>query len=629
MSPAPVSPNRPFSNLSKLSQASQDRQALEAAVEQYLTLPGQLEEEAESINLQEFFDDNGVILPVSPKNWSLAASPRPLSRSVPTEEKHGSLSTRQQLMNTQSALEKARKMADQQRKESQKKQEVVSSQAVDIQRLRHYHLLFSPLGYVPAGPVFKSHLSHMHIEESLPVHNGDQEELADEALTTKGPGSAMTNEQRSLLLAVFRKSIVKVTGKGQRTAMMYRWTWFRFLIHCKLVGPEDSWDRHYPADMKIAWALAGKIFSLFQEPNSNPPALSFSGWANALQAVIRAGGLYTKGPKVVEVVFQTFLPRAQEQLGITDEEAKKHQASTMSGASDRKRSVTATSRERSQSRTARSLSRSLSRSQSRGVSRSASRALSFFSGGGSNMGEDDEDLTNDDGKLPMVWQINLAEQQICEPECLQLLHEYKGLLEVLFHSYAEEPPEELCAQEPHLSAEKFTYMLKELRFYPDFVQQYSVTKHLNASMARHGDEWLSFSGFVECLCRVTFCFLNTYGNNAQQTSPSKFKMLWTLALLENRLPRWIRKGRTPRGDDDPSGSDSETEGFTGPPQGANSLWQRRDANFSISACKNEEIVLWPTMVVSGEGLRKLQFERLVSVNSRFDTEIDRALSTLR
>lgn len=64
------------------------------------------------------------------------------------------------------------------------------------------------------------------------------------------------------------------------------------------------------------------------------------------------------------------------------------------------------------------------------------------------------------------------------------------------------------------------YPAEELRFYPDFVQQYSVTKHLNASMARHGDEWLSFSGFVECLCRVTFCFLNTYGNNAQQTSPS-------------------------------------------------------------------------------------------------------------
>ena len=41
---------------------------------------------------------------------------------------------------------------------------------------------------------------------------------------------------------------------------------------------------------------------------------------------------------------------------------------------------------------------------------------------------DDETMT-DDGKLPLVWQLNLAEQQICEPECLQLLHEYSRLLE--------------------------------------------------------------------------------------------------------------------------------------------------------------------------------------------------------
>lgn len=37
-----------------------------------------------------------------------------------------------------------------------------------------------------------------------------------------------------------------------------------------------------------------------QEPNSQPPALSFSGWANALQAAIRAKGLYTTAPEVIE-----------------------------------------------------------------------------------------------------------------------------------------------------------------------------------------------------------------------------------------------------------------------------------------------------------------------------------------
>ena len=78
---------------------------------------------------------------------------------------------------------------------------------------------------------------------------------------------------------------------------------------------------------KIPWVLAGKIFKLFQEANSNPPALSFGSWANALQAVLRSQGLYSKGPEIVEAIFKTFLPRAQEQLGITDEDARRQMTS--------------------------------------------------------------------------------------------------------------------------------------------------------------------------------------------------------------------------------------------------------------------------------------------------------------
>lgn len=90
----------------------------------------------------------------------------------------------------------------------------------------------------------------------------------------------------------------------------------------------------------------------------------------------------------------------------------------------------------------------------RAVRRSQSRAVSYFSAGDSTNGDEDyrkhkrqlrsgclniskvtwwrqdSDEEPDDGKLPLIWQMNLAEQQMCEPECLQLLHEYGKLLEV-------------------------------------------------------------------------------------------------------------------------------------------------------------------------------------------------------
>ena len=88
---------------------------------------------------------------------------------------------------------------------------------------------------------------------------------------------------------------------------------------------------------KVPWVLAGKIFKLCQEANSNPPALSFGSWANALQAVLRSSGLYAKGPEIVEAIFKTFLPRAQEQLGITDDDAQKTVTKAMQGRQHGKR----------------------------------------------------------------------------------------------------------------------------------------------------------------------------------------------------------------------------------------------------------------------------------------------------
>ena len=50
---------------------------------------------------------------------------------------------------------------------------------------------------------------------------------------------------------------------------------------------------------------------------------------------------------------------------------------------------------------------------------------------------------------------------------------------------------------------------EEMRFFPDFVQQYSLKKHCNATEARYGiEEGLCFAAFVETMCRICFCSLS-------------------------------------------------------------------------------------------------------------------------
>eukprot|EP00434_Breviolum_minutum_P020640 symbB.v1.2.018198.t1/scaffold1442.1/size120416/8 len=606
----------------KLSSTSDERKAIQSAVESYYALPGVPDSELESVDLQDFFNNNGVLIADRPQNWVLLASlGRPLSRSKPSTEQHGSLSTRQQLLNSQNSLENARKRAQFQRKETSEFQGTTNSRAVDIQRLRHLHLVFQPLEYVPSAPIFKKHIVQVYMEDASGL-NREEEDLEEQTLMNKGTGSTMNNDQRSLLHTIFKKSILKVTGKGGRTALMYRWTWFRFLIHCKLIGPDGSWDMTTPAETKVPWSLAVKIFKLFQEPSSQPPALSFSGWANALQATIRARGLYTTGPEVIEAVFSTFIPRAQAQLGISEDEARRSQGDGRHSVSSQRSASRSQSRSMSRANS-RSMSRSLSRSQSRNMSRSmsrsmskvgrsSSRALSFFSAGGSTVGEDSDDTMTDDGKLPLVWQINLAEQQLCEPECLQLIHEYIGLLKILFKHYAEDGK---------ISQDLFITLLKELRFFPDFVQHYSLKKHLNATEARYGEEELGFPAFVETLCRICFCFLNIYGNSAQQSAASKYKMLWVLALLEARLPRKFRRRSGDEGDDQEVGDHLQ-------PQGPDSLWHQRDVDFDISVCESKDIILWQTMDKTANALPIIQGNN-GAAGSTLESEIDKALSMLR
>jgi len=44
-------------------------------------------------------------------------------------------------------------------------QGTTNSRAVDIQRLRHLHLVFQPLEYVPSAPIFKKHIVQVYMED--------------------------------------------------------------------------------------------------------------------------------------------------------------------------------------------------------------------------------------------------------------------------------------------------------------------------------------------------------------------------------------------------------------------------------------------------------------------------------
>ena len=150
---------------------------------------------------------------------------------MPSKEQHGSLSTRQQLLNSQSSLENARKRAAQQRKATSEIQGESNAIAVDPQRLRHLYMVFQPLDYIPSAPVFKKHLSQFYMEDSherqpTGIYRAcedvrEHDDLEEQNLMTKGrnrapsllaagSGSSMSNEQRALLHAVFKKSVSKV-----------------------------------------------------------------------------------------------------------------------------------------------------------------------------------------------------------------------------------------------------------------------------------------------------------------------------------------------------------------------------------------------------------------------------------
>merc|ERR1712217_83860 len=120
-----------------------------------------------------------------------------------------------------------------------------------------------------------------------------------------------------------------------------------------------------------------------------------------------------------------------------------------------------------------------------------------------------------------------------------------------------------------VSPEGFEAMLKDLGFFPDIVQIHSLKQHLHHSLTRHPHSLgqLTFSAFLECLCRIVFVYLSIYGNSVQLPAPSKSKCLWLIAMLRVRCRDFGQDLGLPTSlTGDPSKGENE-----------GSLWRTREA----------------------------------------------------
>merc|ERR1712060_260412 len=115
---------------------------------------------------------------------------------------------------------------------------------------------------------------------------------------------------------------------------------------------------------------------------------------------------------------------------------------------------------------------------------------------------------------------------------------------------------------------------------------HSLKQHLQSSLSRHGEDGasgkLSFSAYVETLCRVAFVHLSVYGNSVQLVVPSKCKCLWLITLLRMRCLELGKELNFPAG---LAGEGSEALGEEGP------LWHARE-NCALDTMPLEHIILW-------------------------------------
>jgi len=527
-----------------------------------------------------FFNPHGTLEKHSPKDWALRVSQQaPLSDSTRFECTEAHFSIHRQAINAENTLAKDQKRSDEELLRASVERHralTLGGGQEDQQHHRQFKLLFEPLEYDPSiipkelfvelqgemnrlrytSPGAPKTLSNFkHLARMANFSKVRDTSITRQVSSEEIVGPKLENGEWVNLYSIFQRYVNRVTPT-ESVDMMSRSTWFRFLHHCGLLGPEGV----------ITFTKGSSLFDRFSEQSCGVAVLPFSNWVNSIhyiQQTLKEIGAVNAN------LFGILLSRCEARLNDT-------------------------------STTPRRLSRT--------------NKLSHASG-------NDSDRHADCG--PFGWQCALAEEQMCEPEVLQLLHEYEDSLRCLFVHFAkrdepvtspafgrrrsfgqllctvprveseewfvfeEEKDEEAVGKsaqpqtaEKHergtnskrrsspgrieenqpaeqeislnwnsdggvpstkslfqrcgvlrMSINQFIFMLDQFQFFPHIVQWHSVHHHVEISVARRGVRDFTYTAFVECLCRICFVFLSIYGNSVQQASTSKRKFLWMIAML--------------------------------------------------------------------------------------------------
>lgn len=560
--------------------------------------------------IETFFDATGMLLRHSPQNWALATClGSTLSKSKHVEMGHCSLSTRQQLKNTLRTLEIAKTRVEEQIKDSVEQQQDYLAVAGDAQRHRYLSLIFHPLREPPTDVKFQELLDdppptstlEEDLERERELYKNKKGKISfkkgyNKAVVNVLPGSAqgksagnrpaaaastggaMSNQQRATLLTVFQRYVFRVSGPV-KSSLMQRSTWFRFLLHAELLGARgvlvDEEGEYKPT---ITFETAAKIFLKYAEANSSPPVLTFSGWASATQYILKGPKFFDSQAEVVKGLFELVLPRTFMRVGLRPEDL-------LNTSPTRRMSFVA----------------GVGRATTN-VSRTMSLALANLET--SSVGGSVLEGSVEDDRQPLPFQVTLAEEQMCEPEPLQLLHEFRPHLQLLFAHYSG--CDVKMVSKSTMDHDAFKRMMDDIRFFPDFVQTYGLQRNLEISQSRCEDDedGLTFSAFVECLVRICFLYLGTYGNSAQQAASSRLKCLWMLAQLHARLPRELLAAFGKKsGSEPPTPSASKVQGAIRSSASfrlRDELWHTR-AKFDLSAHRLQELILWQTLHAENVG----------------------------
>lgn len=594
--------------------------------------------------MMAFFDPRGILTTQAPRNWALAACRfHPFHHTRELADGPSSLSKRRQELNARSTLVSA-----QRRLEDRLKLDSVShlgkTHEVDAQEARYLRLLFEPLQSLPEQMAHQLLKELREDEGSIGavdveaagvgcaagalcrprrrrssgrgasgggrMGRGERRLPGEPDVEPVGQSRRMSNERwggrpllkgsnHKILLAIHQHYTSRVTGT-ETAELMTRSTWFRFLHHCGLLGPEGG----------VNFAQAAAIFDTFAEAEAEACegkvegadgelGLGFGCWVAAVHHLLlsQASGRQ-EAEADISKFFDVSIKQCRERLRLGGP----------------------------------LLSTPATPSRGRSTTPRTSSTVTTRSAG------------------LLAWQVALAEERMCEPEVLRLAQEFGPALQRLFRHYAEQGkiPSEIGSQsdlsqsglsdsegeEPlpapaapgaasvtaagsgqglplaerpaalkrpggpggHMSPAALQALLRDLGLFPDIVQIHSLRQHLHISQMRDGVIELAYPTFVECLLRMAFVYLGVYGNDVQQAAPSKWKCLWLFGLLSARCQAFGDRLGLPRELFDAGASSGSRDGGARAEEGsgaAGRLWQREPCD--LDSMPLEQLTLWRTL----------------------------------